>query len=42
MILRPALNGVIAGVASSVIIGNAGELPLLGTSVSPAVLLVLL
>ena len=37
MILRPALTGVIAGVASSVILGNAGELPLLGMSVSPAV-----
>ena len=37
MLLRPALTGVIAGVASSVILGNAGELPLLGMSVSPAV-----
>ena len=37
IILQPALTGVIAGVASSVILGNAGELPLLGMSVSPAV-----
>ncbi len=42
MLLRPVLIGVIAGTASGVLLGNAGELPILGMAVSPAVLLVLL
>jgi hypothetical protein len=37
MLLRPALTGVIAGTAAGVLLGNAGELPILGMAVSPAV-----
>ena len=37
MLLRPVLTGVIAGPASGVLLGNAGELPILGMAVSPAV-----
>ncbi len=34
MLLRPALTGVIAGTAAGVLLGNAGELPILGMAVA--------
>ena len=37
MILKPMLVGVIAGVGSGVLLGNGGQLSILGMTVSPAV-----